>query len=118
MKAAWVSVESVSVESVVVALVLVLNHRHIDTIRRHCKATTTAHRWRKGRKTHPMLRLRCQGPRRIHCNFHKPPASGVPPESSCSMQQTGKHAHLATTRSRDQRRLPTNMHHHCLGTTT
>jgi len=53
------------------------SHRHIDKVRRRCKATMTAHCWRKGRKTHPTLPLRCQGLRRTHCNLHKLPASGA-----------------------------------------
>jgi len=60
-------------------LATVPSHRHTDIVRRRCKATMTAHCWRKGRKPHPLLPLRCQGPRRTHCNFHKlflPGASG------------------------------------------
>jgi len=53
------------------------NHQHTDRVHRRCKATMTAHCWRKARKPHLWPRRRCQGQRRTQSNLHKLPASAA-----------------------------------------
>lgn len=76
MKAGWASV----LASAQVAMVASV-HWHIDTIRQHCKATMTAHSWRRGHNSHPCPPGHCQGPQCTQSNLRKATASGLHPES-------------------------------------
>jgi len=80
VKAGWASVLASAQAAMVVWV-----HWHIDTIRQHCKATTTVHSWRRGHNSHLCPPGHCQGPQRTQSNLRKLAASRATPRSSCLM---------------------------------